>query len=320
MESSVYEVETNLEDYHWWFRVRRSLFAKELALAGFTPDQRILDIGTSTGTNLRLLRDLGCGDATGIDYSPEAIEHCLSKGFTAICRGDICALPFNDSTFDLVMATDILEHVDEDAMALAEIKRVLKPGGRVLITVPAFQSLWGRQDEVSHHKRRYLMPRLLALIEAAGLSVAKHYYFNYLLFVPIFIARMAMRLFRIRPDSENAINAPILNTILKAIFYFDVATARRLQPPFGVSILALANKPLKELARVPDIAPPPAQKCELDLLRCPVSEGVLRANDMYLYSSEGDTRYRLNAAGVPLFAESAHSDDRGQSNQSMAGS
>ena len=243
METGVYEVEAALESHHWWFTVRRALFARELAAAGLAPELRILDIGTSTGTNLRMLRDLGCRDVTGLDASAEAIAYCAAKGLGNVRQGDVCALPFADASFDFVLATDILEHVDDDRRAMAEIARVLVPGGRALITVPAFQSLWGLQDEVSRHKRRYRLAGLLGPVEAAGLIVTKRYYFNYLLFAPIWLARQLIRLLGLKLKSENSVNTPLVNRILTAIFRLDVATAPRLRPPFGVSILALARKP-----------------------------------------------------------------------------
>ena len=152
-------------------------------------------------------------------------------------------MPFDDGQFDLVLATDVIEHVDDDLLALREVHRVLAPGGYALITVPAFESLWGLQDEVAHHKRRYRMRPLLELVSAAGLTTVRSYHFNYLLFVPIFLARNAIRLLRVTASSENDINTPALNAVLRQVFLLDVRTAPVLKPPFGVSILALAQKP-----------------------------------------------------------------------------
>nr|MCH9674054.1 class I SAM-dependent methyltransferase [Gammaproteobacteria bacterium] len=146
------------------------------------------------------------------------------------------------ASFELVLATDIIEHVNEDADALREIWRVLAPGGRVLITVPAFESLWGLQDERSAHVRRYRMKPLLQRVESSGLEPLTHYYFNYLLFVPIWLARRAIDLFKVNLDSENEVNSPALNRLLSAIFRLDVSTARLVRPPFGVSALVVAKK------------------------------------------------------------------------------
>ena len=242
MDAATYAAEAQIEATHWWFTGRRRLFAREIAELGIGDDARILDIGTSTGTNLRMLRDLGYRSVTGLDFSPDAIRHCEDKGLGPVRQGDICALPFADSSFDLVLATDIIEHVDDDSRALSEIARVLAPDGAVLITVPTFPSLWGLQDRVAQHKRRYRLRPLVRKIEGVGLAVASRYYFNYILFAPIWAARRVIDIFRIALKSEGDVNNPILNSVLKAVFAFDIATARVLRPPFGVSALVIARR------------------------------------------------------------------------------
>lgn len=241
MEATVYEIEARVEETHWWFRGRRRLFAREIMNARISREGRVLDIGTSTGTNLRMLRDLGFHDVTGIDSSDDALRFCASKGMGPVEKGDVCDLPFPSRSFDLVLATDIIEHVDDDSRALREICRVLAPGGRALITVPAFHSLWGPQDELAQHKRRYRLRPLSERIAASGLRPLKGYYFNYLLFAPIWAARWSIQRLGIRLESEAQVNTPALNALLSAVFSFDVMTAPWLRPPFGVSILCLAE-------------------------------------------------------------------------------
>ncbi|MCR9219915.1 MAG: methyltransferase domain-containing protein [Alphaproteobacteria bacterium] len=242
MEQAVYAAEAALEERHWWFVCRRRLFARELARAGVAKDAAMLDVGTSTGTNLRMLRDAGYHDVTGLDMSDEAIRYCRDKGLGDVRKGDICAMPFPDARFDAVLATDIVEHVDDDAAALAEIRRVLKPGGLALLTVPAFEQLWGAQDDLSHHKRRYRLPRFCALVEETGLEVERRYHFNYLLFAPIWLARQIIRRSGATRRSENHINAPGLNELLTLLFEIDCRTAPLVRPPFGVSILVGARE------------------------------------------------------------------------------
>ena len=243
MDIAAYAVEAEVERTHWWFVGRRRLFGREISALQLSQDARILDIGTSTGTNLRLLAELGQRRVTGLDVSEEAIRFCASKGLGEVRQGSVCALPFADDSLDLVLATDIIEHVDDDALALREITRVLAPGGHALITVPAFASLWGLQDEVSHHLRRYRMGPLMTAVRASGLRPLRSFHFNYLLFVPIWLARQLMRLFRVKLASEGEVNTALLNRMLLAIFAFDVRSAAWLSPPFGVSIFVLAQKP-----------------------------------------------------------------------------
>jgi SAM-dependent methyltransferase len=148
--------------------------------------------------------------------------------------GDICALPFPDATFDLVMATDVREHVDDDLLALRELRRVLKSDGRLLLTVPTFKLLWGLQDEVSHHKRRYRMSQILERMRTVGLTECEHFYFNFLLFLPILAARRLM--FRVKLDSENQVNPFIVNRMLAMLFRFDILVARRCVRPLAFQL------------------------------------------------------------------------------------
>jgi len=242
MESSTYAAEANVEATHWWFVGRRRLFSNLLSKLDISPDATVLDVGSSTGTNLRLLKGLGYRQVTGLDMSPEAIEYCREKGLGVVLPGDVCRLQFEDEAFSFVFATDIIEHVDDDLLALREIARVLKDGGQVIFTVPAFRSLWGLQDEVSHHKRRYRKQELIEKLEAAGFVVDSSFYFNYVLFVPIWLARQLIRVFRVQLTSENVVNTGVINRLLTCIFLFDITTAPWLRPPFGVSVLAVARK------------------------------------------------------------------------------
>src|SRR5437867_2786553 len=155
MELAVYEYEAAVEEAHWWFVGRRKLFARELTELNLSERSRVLDIGTGTGSNLRLMRQMGVREMVGLDQSETAIRFCEIRGLGVVQLGDIRRLPFEASSFDLILATDVIEHVKEDTKAVAEIRRVLVPGGFALITVPAFPSLWGLQDIQSHHLRRY---------------------------------------------------------------------------------------------------------------------------------------------------------------------
>lgn len=245
MQESVYAADARLEQSHWWYVGRRKLFARVIGQLPVNVGDPVLDVGTSSGTNLRLLRDLGFGNVTGLDFSEEAIRFCAEKGLGVVRRGDITEMPFPDETFSLVLATDIIEHVDDDLRALREIARVLRPGQDALITVPAFPSLWGFQDQVSLHKRRYRMAQLLERIEAAGLEPRERFHFNYLLFAPIWSARQVMKRWKHPFRSESEVNNPIVNRILSVIFSLDVVSAPLVSPPFGVSILVVAHKPAR---------------------------------------------------------------------------
>jgi SAM-dependent methyltransferase len=245
MRHATFAVEAAIEAEHWWFAGRRRLFAREIARRRIGTSARVLDLGTSSGSNLRMLRDSGFSNITALDSSEEALRWCQEKYLSGVVKGDITRLPFCHDQADLVLATDVIEHVDDDWAAIREIARVLKPGGAVLVAVPTFQLLWGPQDEFAQHKRRYRKHDVERMLSDAGLVVERSYYFNYLLFLPILLARALLRLIRPELSSENEINSPLMNRILSAIFAFDVATAPSIHPPFGVSALVLATKPVR---------------------------------------------------------------------------
>jgi SAM-dependent methyltransferase len=242
MEAAALGVEAEVEECHWWFAGRRVLFGRELTLAGLTSHNAALDAGTGTGANLRMLRAMDIQRVTGLDRDETSIQFCRSKGLGNVALGDICAMPFGDCQFDFVLATDVIEHVSDDAAALSEIARVLHEGGKALIAVPAFSSLWGLQDIVAHHKRRYRLRPLLQKMSEAGLNPVRYYYFNYLLFGPIWLARRLIGLLGIERASENEFNNLLLNRLFSIIFTIDTWTAPLLRPPFGVSILAIGVK------------------------------------------------------------------------------
>lgn len=246
MKTETYEIEDRVVEHHWWFVCRRRLFARLIRGLGLDAERAVVDVGTSSGTNLILLGELGFRNVSGLDVSPEAVAYCARRGLPPVRLGSAEAMPFADGTVDLLLATDVLEHLADDRAALVEMERVLVPGGRVLITVPAFPSLWGLQDEVSLHLRRYRHAPLLVRLRAAGFEIEQSFHFNFLLFAPIWLARQILRRLRPRVASENEINAPWLNRVLTGVFGLDVRLAPRLRPPFGVSILVLARKPLPD--------------------------------------------------------------------------
>jgi ubiquinone/menaquinone biosynthesis C-methylase UbiE len=242
MDSATFDVEAQIEETHWWFQGRRLLFRLLIEEVTVPLEAPVLDVGTSTGTNLRLLREMGFSNVRGVDMREEARRYCEKKGLGSVTIGDATKLPFSDETFGLVLATDVIEHIDDDHAAVTEFARVMMPGGVLLVTVPAFQALWGLQDIKAHHKRRYTMSSLLSVINKSELSIEKSFYFNYILFLPILIARQFIRLLPIDLASENEINAPWLNRLLLTIFSLDVRTARFLKPAFGVSALVLVRR------------------------------------------------------------------------------
>ena len=165
-------------------------FVKEICARLTDRRPRILDVGCGTGANLKTLSEFG--DAEGVDVSPDAIEFCRERGLTNVKLGAAEELPYESGTFDLVTALDVVEHLDDDVGGLREMRRVLRPGGHALIFVPTFMWLWGVQDVVSNHRRRYRLPELRRALEEAGFEVERATYANITFLPPVFLIRLLM--------------------------------------------------------------------------------------------------------------------------------
>jgi SAM-dependent methyltransferase len=152
------------------------------------------------------------------------------------------SLPIRPESIGLIIATDILEHLEDDRRGIRECFQVLKRRGILILTVPAFKWLWGVQDLVTQHKRRYKRKEILNLLTLEGFEVLKSSYFNFFLFFPILLARRTTHLLGLKIRSENEINSPLLNLLLKGIFSLEPYILKHISFPFGVSILCIARK------------------------------------------------------------------------------
>jgi Methylase involved in ubiquinone/menaquinone biosynthesis len=158
---------TSLEDHHWWYRERRAILRRELRR--LPEPGRALDIGAAGGGNTRVLKEHGW-QAVALEYSDSAADVARSRGIR-VMRADARELPIRSGTCGLVTAFDVLEHIDEDYLAAAEMARVLQPGGTALIAVPCDMALWSAHDDAVGHMRRYSRPELASLIQKAGLTM-----------------------------------------------------------------------------------------------------------------------------------------------------
>jgi SAM-dependent methyltransferase len=242
MNSDVYAIEAQVQQAHWWFVGRRRLLTRLLRSLEPQRHWRVLEVGVGTGANLPVLASLGVKQVVASDWSMEALDHTAVAGVTR-ARADATRLPFALAAFDLVLAADVIEHLDDDRTALREFARVLRPGGHLVLTVPAFPSLWGPQDIVAHHRRRYRRSPLLTLMREAGITISGAFYFNYLLFGGIWAMRKVLMRLGVTVHSENEINTPLMNRILTRVFAVDIDSAPRIKPPFGVSLCVLGRKP-----------------------------------------------------------------------------
>ena len=232
-----------LEDSYWWFVARRDLARALVERYFHSRPGRLLDVGCGTGATLRGLKALGC--AVGLDYSQVALSYCLRRGERCLVQGNAEKLPFAGRSFDAVTMLDLLEHVDDEA-AMREVARVLRPGGWVFITVPAVPAVWSEHDEALEHKRRYLQPGLVRVIEQAGLRIHWVSYAILFLFWPIFMFRVAQRTLKPpRPGNAKTAIIPLpglLNRLFIAMLWVESRLLMRLPLPFGISLVAVARR------------------------------------------------------------------------------
>ena len=244
MEEHHYPILFQVEESHWWYLGRRRIiesFVKQICAKLQPAKPRILDVGCGTGANLKMLASFG--EAEGVDISQQALEFCRQRGLENVKFGAAESLPYEAGSFDLVTALDVIEHLDDDHAGLSEIGRVLRPGGRALLFVPAFMFLWGVQDDVSNHRRRYDRAELIGKMKAAGFEVEQAGYANFTFFLPVLMVRSIMRWFNIRAETEYGINFPALNKPLAELFAAERLVLKRGGFPFGVSIICQARKP-----------------------------------------------------------------------------
>lgn len=236
-----------VEETHWWYRGRRELV--RAALDRFAPGRRplrILDLACATGMSFRFLADYG--EIRGVDISEETIRLCGQRGIDRIVRADALALPFRSESFDVVLALDAFEHFEDDVAAMREVARVMRPGGTLVATVPAFMALWSPHDVAYHHHRRYRRGQLVERLQQAGLQVLRMSYSSMTLFVPVWMLR---RLRALRPaangeeaSSDFAVPLPApVEWLAGAITRAEVALEKRLDLPFGVSLYGVLRKP-----------------------------------------------------------------------------
>lgn len=239
MKSSFRKVLGELENEHWWYRGRRRILETALErLIG--PASRTLTIGVGVAREAEMLAHryrLVAIDKAEID------PHCAKLALAA--QAEATELPFHEACFDAVFVFDVLEHIEGEVNTLNEVRRVLKPGGMLLMTVPAYMLLYGRQDIISEHKRRYRRSKLCRLLERQGFDVCYATYFNTLLFPFIGTYRITRRLLRLdgigpRGDFDVRLPRP-LERLLEELLSLERHVIDRSAFPFGVSILVSAR-------------------------------------------------------------------------------
>lgn len=243
MERVVFERMAEQDQHHWWFVARRRILADVVRRVVQPPKRaRVLEVGCGTGHNLAMLGEFGKLDACELD--------AIARGMASDRLGRPvleARLPnlsmFKAGSYDLIALLDVLEHVPDDLGSLKAIRRLLKPGGALVVTVPANKWMWSAHDVAHHHFRRYTKSELARLFRQAGYDIQLHSYFNTLLFPAVAAARLIGKL-RGNETPDDAMPGKRVNEILNKVFGFEAGLIGRLPMPFGVSLIAVLRRPI----------------------------------------------------------------------------
>jgi SAM-dependent methyltransferase len=240
MERSVYREMAELDQQHWWYKARREVLADLIRREAMPPaNGRVLEIGCGTGHNVAMLGQFGTVDALELDDEARSIaEKRLGRKVMSAPLPELAGV--RGRHYDLIAALDVIEHVAEDAAAVAAIAAKLKLGGKFLMTVPAHQWMWSAHDVVNHHKRRYSKAELRRLIGNSPLRLDAIGYFNSLLFPLAVAERLASRV-RGKDNADVKLPSPALNALLERVFAAERHLVGRLPLPPGLSLFAVAS-------------------------------------------------------------------------------
>jgi SAM-dependent methyltransferase len=242
MEDEAIRQMAAVESRHWWFVGRRSLVAGLLDDLGLARPARILEAGCGTGGNLEMLGRLG--EVAAFEPHPYCLEQARSRGNADVRAGQLPnGIPFTPGSFDLVTALDVLEHLADDRSGLVALGHMLKPGGHIIATVPAFSFLWSEHDIRHHHYRRYTRKSLADLAIAAGLAEIRCNYFNTLLFPAVAGIRFAKNILHLRGATDDMLPPSPLNRLLTHVFAAERHLVGWLPLPFGTSLVMTAQYP-----------------------------------------------------------------------------
>lgn len=243
MDKGYEEKYHSIEQDHWWYTSRRLTILN--MIDDLPRSTRILDIGCSGGVLMLDLKAKGFTDVTGIDFSAEAIEQCKAKGLSSVFVMDAHFPDFKDEEFDLIIASDCLEHLEKDTVALQNWQRILKKGGKGLIFVPAFMSLWSEHDVINHHFRRYTRDELVSKAKAAGFTVKKASYWNFAMFFPTWLYRKMRNMSKSakeQPEDHMDKFNPAVNSLLTVWMKLENGLFGATGFPLGVSVMVSVNK------------------------------------------------------------------------------
>ena len=242
MDRAVFDRMAELDQQHWWFTARRRILAEIIRRVVRPPaGSRVLELGCGTGHNLDMLGTFGAVKASELDDHARALSSKrLGRAVESAALPDLAMFP--DAAYDLVALLDVLEHVVDDKGSLAAIMAKLKPGGALLLTVPANPWMWSAHDVAHHHHRRYRKSEIATLARDAGYDIALLSPFNSLLFPLIAGVRLLNKL-RGHDSADDALPSRPVNGALDKLFGLEAGLIGRLPLPFGVSLVAVLRRP-----------------------------------------------------------------------------
>lgn len=246
MNEKLLEYFNDIERTHWWWEGRREILRQHLPKGS---GLKVLDIGCGSGETMTFVKSfLERPEVTGVDSSQVAVNFAKKRGHKVI-KTDALHLPFKDGTFDVILMLDVIEHIKDDRAFLMEAKRVLKKGGKIIVTAPALQFIWSSHDTGQGHQRRYTRHMIRDLSRHCNLRITRMSYFNFFLSPAIIAIRLLSKLplFSKFGEYDSDLNFKVakksyLNSILKFIFVTEIKMMTYVSYPIGISVCAIFKK------------------------------------------------------------------------------
>jgi SAM-dependent methyltransferase len=239
-----FDIMAEVSETHWWYRARREWLRQALGPA-VARGERAYDIGCGTGDAMATLADLGAAPVAGTDLSEHVLRWVVQRDdATTVLEALAEQLPFASGSAATLISMDVIEHLDDDVVALREYRRLLRPGGTVFLTVPAYQWIWSEHDERAAHRRRYSRQRFVTAVRAAGFEVDRvTYFFSFLVPVAALVRKTPLRRFFPATDEEASEMHPAIDKVLAILAGLERRVGARLDLPFGLSILLVGHVP-----------------------------------------------------------------------------
>jgi SAM-dependent methyltransferase len=243
-DDTYFDLMAEVAETHWWYRARRAWLRQELG-PRLAPGERAYDIGCGTGDALATLAELGARPVAGTDLSEHVLRWVVDRDDPpAVLESLAERLPFADRSASTLISMDVIEHLDDDVVALREYRRLLRPGGVLFLTVPAYQWIWSEHDERAAHRRRYSRQRFVTAVRAAGFEVDRvTYFFTFLVPVAALLRKTPLRRFFPATDEEASAMHPLIDRALAIASNLERRVGARVDLPFGLSILIVAHLP-----------------------------------------------------------------------------